>query len=155
MSAGFWAYAHDSTVGLAGSLGNITITAGDGNIIDILGLSTTQVIAATGILDIDLQDEDLNIAVKYVDLAAAGTNIGTIPRLNDDVNTTTSSLAASSWRGVRLAGSDLALVITPAAGAQNDTLNVRLWGRVKSGPGTVSAAAVAPVTTTITINEVY
>ena len=101
----FWSYRTRWTSGVGGTTG-IThdLSAGEGNIVHVTQARVAVVIAATGTLDIDLIDEDANIIVKLVDLAAAAAPNATIPRLNDDILSTTNSPIASSRDGVWLAG---------------------------------------------------
>lgn len=153
---GFWAFRTRWTSGVGGTTG-IThdLSAGDGNVMFVKSLRASAVIAATGTLDVDLIDEDNNIVVKYADLAAAAAPSATIPRLNDDVDSTTSSLLASSWKGVRLAGSDLRLRITPGNLAAADTVDLQVWAFVKSGPGTWTTVSTGLYTEAVSVNEVY
>lgn len=147
---GFW--AHRTRYTSAGTETTVDLTAGVGNVIDILAFRAQATIALTGTLDLDLLDEDNAIVLKFADLAAAASPIATIPRLNDDVNSTTSSLAGSSWKGVRLAGADLKLRATTGALALNDTLDILVWARVLAGPGAFTHTFV---TVDETVNEVY
>jgi hypothetical protein len=156
MPGGYWAFRTRWTSGVGGTTGiSHLLSAGAGNVVDILAFRASGVIAATGALDVDLVDEDSNIVVKYADGAAAAAPSATIPRRNDDLNTTTTSLAASSWRGVRLAGPDLRLRIIPGDLAAADTLDLVLWAEVSRGIGTWSQLATGAYTAAVSVNEVY
>jgi len=69
---GIWSYRTRWTSGVGGTTG-IThdLSAGAGNVIHVLQVRASAVIAATGTLDIDIIDEDAAIIVKLNDLAAA------------------------------------------------------------------------------------
>ena len=154
---GLWSYRTRWTSGVGGTT-SIThdLSAGAGNRIHVLELRATGAIAATGTLDVDLIDEDDNIVVKLVDLAAAAAPVATIPRLNDDVDATTSSLLASSKNGVWLAGADLRLRITPGNLAGADTVDLQSLARVERGPGTWAlGTAVGLYTQVESVSEVY
>ena len=153
---GLWSYRERRTSDVGGTTG-ITwdLAAGDGNIVHVTQVRATAAIAATGTLDIDLIDEDANIIVKFVDLAAGASLNATMPRLNDDIVTTTSSLIAVSMDGVWLAGTDLRLRVTPGNLAAADTVDYQILARVKNGPGTLTFASTGTATASITVNEVY
>jgi hypothetical protein len=152
---GWWSYRTRWASGVGGTTA-IThdLSAGAGNVLHVKAFQSLAVIAATGTLDVDLIDEDGNIIVKYVDLAAAAAPNASIPRLNDDLNTTTSSLLASSWKGVRLAG-DVRLRITPGNLASLDTVSLLLWALCKNAPGTWTTTATGLYTETESVDEVY
>ena len=156
MSDGWWAYRTRWTSGVGGTTG-IThdLSAGVGNRIDVKAFRAAAVIAATGTLDLDLVDEDGNIVLKYVDLAAAAAPVATIPRLNDDVNTTTSSLLGASWKGVVLVGPDLRLRVTPGNLAVADTVDLLVWARCRKGPGTWTTGSTGLYTEVESVSEVY
>jgi hypothetical protein len=153
---GWWSYRTRWTSGVGGTTG-IThdLTAGAGNVIFIKAFRATAAIAATGALDVDIIDEDGNITVKYVDLAAAAAPIATIPRLNDDLNTTTTSLLASSWKGVPLAGADVRLRVTPGNLAATDTVDLQVWALCKNAPGIWTTTSTGLYTEAETVDEVY
>jgi len=113
------------------------------------------VIAATGTLDIDLVDEDAAIIVKFDDLAAAAAPVATIPRLNDDITTSTNSNLAASVGGVWLAGPDVRLRITPGNLAAADTVDLQVWARVKVLPGTWTTTNTGLYTEAESVDEVY
>ena len=152
----FWSYRTRWTSGVGGTTG-IThdLSAGLGNVIHVTHARASAVIAGTGTLDIDLIDEDANIIVKFVDLAAAAAPSATIPRLNDDIVTTTSSLLAASMEGVWLAGADVRLRVTPGNLAAVDTVDLQVWARVKVLPGTWTTTSTGVYTEAETVDEVY
>lgn len=133
----------------------LDISAGAGNVIHITDLTST--FSGTNTQDIDLIDEDANIVVKYVDLASGAAQSATIPRANVAVDSTTSSLLASSLEGVWLAGTDERLAISTGGAAQTNTLTLSLKANVMAGPGTVVAtrSSGTPNLATATVNEVY
>lgn len=153
---GIWSLTRTYTAGLGGASALAhDIAAGAGNVIHITQLHVLCTAAGTATLDIDLIDEDRVSIVKYVDLAAAAANDGTIPRLNDDVLTTTDSPLASSHGGVWLAGPDVMLLIVPGNLAQNDTVLIALIAKVMRGPGTEAATFAGAYVDATTVNEVY
>jgi len=153
---GFWSYRTRWTSGVGGTTA-IThdLSAGVGNVIHVIVVRATGAIAATGTLDIDLIDEDANIIVKLVDLAAAATPNASIPRLNDDIISTTNSLLVSSVVGVWLAGPDVRLRVTPGNLAAADTMDLQIIARVLRGRGTWTTTATGLYTEAETVNEVY
>ena len=155
---GLWSYRTRWTSGVGGTTG-IThdLSAGEGNVVHVTQARASAVIAATGTLDIDLIDEDAAIIVKLVDLAAAAAPNATIPRLNDGIITTTSSLLVASMDGVWLAGPDvrLRLRVTPGNLAAADTVDLQVVARVLRGRGTWTTTATGLYTEAESVNEVY
>jgi len=153
---GIWSYRTRWTSGVGGTTG-IThdLSAGVGNVIHVLQARASAVIAATGTLDIDLIDEDAAIIVKLVDLAAAAAPNATIPRLNDDILSTTSSQIAASSGGVWLAGPAVRLRITPGNLASADTVDLLVIARVLKGRGTWTTGSTGLYTEAETVDEVY
>jgi len=153
---GVWTFRQQFTSGVGGTTG-IThdLSAGAGNVLIVDELLAVGAIAATGTLDIDLIDEDGAIVAKFADLAAATGPTATVPRLNDDILSTSDSNLASSEGGVLLAGPDLRLRITPGNLAQNDTVTLSLKARVWKGPGTwVMAATGSYLEAVETVDEI-
>ena len=152
----FWSYRTRWTSGVGGTTG-IThdLSAGEGNIVHVTQARVAVVIAATGTLDIDLIDEDAAIIVKLVDLAAAAAPSATIPRLNDDIITTTSSLLVASMDGVWLAGPDVRLRVTPGNLAAAGTVDLQIWARVKVLHGTWTTTSTGLYTEAESVDEVY
>ena len=154
---GVWTFRTQFTSGVGGTTG-IThdLSAGAGNVLIVDELLAVGAIAATGTLDIDLIDEDGAIVVKFADLAASAAPTATIPRLNDDILSTSDSNIASSARdSVVLAGPDVRLRITPGNLAANDTVTLTLKARVSKGPGTWTMLSVGLYTEAISVNEVH
>lgn len=153
---GVWSYRSRWTSGVGGTA-NVThdLSAGAGNVIHVTMARGSAVIAATGTFDIDLIDEDGNSIVKLVDLAAAAAPSATIPRLNDDIVSSTNSPIASSADGVWLAGPDLRLQFAPGNLASADTLDIQILASVLHGPGTITTGATGLYTEANTVNEVY
>ena len=87
--------------------------------------------------------------------AAAAAPSATIPHLNDDIISSTSSPVAASTDGVWLAGTDLRLRAVPGTLASGDTVDIQILARVKNGPGTVTFGATGLYTQAVTVNEVY
>ena len=152
----FWSYRTRWTSGVGGTTG-IThdLSAGEGNIVHVIQARVAVAIAATGTLDIDLIDEDANIIVKLVDLAAAAAPNATIPRLNDDILSTTNSPIASSRDGVWLAGPNVRFRVTPGNLAAADTVDLQVWARVKVMPGTWTTTSTGLYTEVESVDEVY
>ena len=153
---GLWSYRAVLTQDAAGGGAlSLRITAGAGNVIHVQQLTAT--FSGTNTMDIDLFDEDNNIVVKYVDLASGAAQSATIPRANVAVDSTTSSLLASSLEGVRLAGTDTKLSILTGGAAQTNTLTLAFVAKVLSGPGVVASTGSGgtPNLATPTVNEVY
>jgi len=88
---------------------------------------------------------------------AAAAPVATIPRLNDDIITTTSSLLVASMDGVWLAGPDvrLRLRVTPGNLAAADTVDLQVVARVLRGRGTWTTTATGLYTEAESVNEVY
>jgi hypothetical protein len=153
---GLWSFRAVVTQdNVAGGALVLDIAAGVGNVVHITDLTST--FSGTNTQDIDLIDEDANIVVKYVDLASGAGQSATIPRANVAVDSTTSSLLASSLEGVWLAGSDVRLSISTGGAAQTNTLTLAFTARVMNAPGTVVAtrSGGTPNLATPTVNEVY
>ena len=117
----------------------------------------TATFSGTNTMDVDLIDEDANIVVKYVDLASGAAQSATIPRANVAVDSTTSSLLASSLEGVTLAGPDERLSVSTGGAAQTNTLTLTFKAFVLKGPGTIAVdrSAGTPTAGVETVNEVY
>jgi hypothetical protein len=153
---GFWSFRAVLTQdNAAGGALILDISAGTGNVVHITELTAT--FSGTNTMDVDLIDEDANIVVKYVDLASGAAQSATIPRANVAVDSTSSSLLASSLEGVTLAGPDERLAITTGGAAQTNTLTLAFRAEVSRGIGAVTGARSAgtPNLATATVNEVY
>ena len=154
---GLWVYRERRTSDVGGTTG-ITwdLSAGTGNVIHVLEVRASAVIAATGTLDITLIDEDAAVIVRFADLAAAASPQATIPRLNDDIISSTSADEVSSVGGVWLAGADVRLRVEPGNLAAADTVDFQIVARVMNGPGTLAfAAGAGTAASSITQNEVF
>lgn len=148
---GFWSHSAAVTLGGAPGSDSWNVSAGAGNILKVLAFTANWTTALAQTLDILLIDEDGIGIQRFASIASAtGLKTATIPRLNDDVDTTTSSVHGSS-RHVVLAGPDVRLVVSGSGGALNDVFNVRLWAKVSKGPGIITDGFA----TTATVNEVY
>jgi hypothetical protein len=140
---------------VAGGVLILDIAAQVGNVIHITDLTAT--FSGTNTQFIELLDEDVNIVVQYAALASGAAQSVTLPRANVAVDSTTSSLLASSLEGVWLAGADMRLSIRTGGAAQTNTLTLAFVARVKIAPGTVVAtrSGGTPNLATPTVNEVY
>ena len=153
---GTWNRRTQFTSGLGGTTGiTHTLRAGAGNVLIVTELQALAAIAATGTLDVDYVDEDGAIILKLADLAASAAPTATIPRLNDDITSTSDSDLASSLGGVLLAGPDLGLRVTPGNLAQNDTVTLVVKALVSKGPGTWTTGATGLYPEVVNVNEVY
>ena len=153
---GEWSYTATWTSGVGGTTGiTHSISAGAGNMLHIMELKASAAIAATGTLDGVLVDEDGVVIVSFFDLAAAAAPVGTIPRLNDDVISTSSADEAASTGGVVLAGADLRVQVLPGNLAAADTVTIVIKAKCLKGPGAVTTVKTGLYTEVIAVNEVY
>lgn len=154
----FWSWTGTATQSnAAGGVVIIDVTAGLGNVLRVLYAHAVGTFVAADTLTLVLSDEDNNAIVNYSGPTASGTVDMTFPRAATNVDSTTNTNAASSLKGVELAGPDLKYHVETSALAQNDTVQLLLWTWVKNQAGTISVArstgtVAAP---TVTVNEVY
>lgn len=155
---GIWSYTATVTqTAVGGGTLFIDVTAGAGNVMEVLYGRAEGTFAAADTLFLESVDEDNNIIVVYAANAAAGTVHLTVPRALTNIDSTTSTSYASSLSGLSFAGPDLKFTAETTALAQNDTVQLLLEAKVKHGPGSVSVARSGgtPGGPVETVNEVY